>query len=239
MRDVPVGFAISTPVTWFSGDQISFYARVEGERARLEDSGSLLCDLEGQGVDFSSENRQQILRRLLREHDISFSQEENLFSTAWVPKAEIVHYTLSFLTFLTRIQDMLFLNREIVKNTFREDLAKALVMQFQEENIDHDKALFQNLPHHIVDITVTTQRGKIGAVFPATSDVAVLRAVVFSMELQKQKQSKIVPFLIYENSDQNTITKQSREIATNSYLTLGVWSGGKEGIVDKIGRYLA
>ena len=42
VRTVPVGYAVSTPVTWFSGDTISFYVRAEGERARLEDSGSLL-----------------------------------------------------------------------------------------------------------------------------------------------------------------------------------------------------
>ena len=70
VRQVPAGYAISTPITWFSGDTLSFYARVEGGRARLEDSGSLVFDLQGQGVDFSSENRMEILSSLFSDHGV-------------------------------------------------------------------------------------------------------------------------------------------------------------------------
>ena len=121
VREVPVGYAISTPVTWFSGDTLSFFARVEGARARLEDSGSLLFDLEGQGVDFSSENRMEILSSLMDEHGVTLSEEDGLFCTEWVAKGDIAKLVLPFIAFLTRVQDLLFLNREVVRSTFRED----------------------------------------------------------------------------------------------------------------------
>ncbi len=238
VRKVPVGFAISTPVTWFSGDNLSFYARVEGGRARLEDSGSLLFDLEGQGVDLSSENRMEILSSLLSEHGVVLSEEDGLFHTEWVSKDGLAKLALPFLTFLTRVQDLLFLNREIVKSTFREDLISALEDTFNEERVATSEALIPSLPHYTVDIVVRAQNGKIAAVFPATNDVSVLRAVLFSMEVQKNDICDIVPFLIYENLDKSAITQQSREIALNSDLTPAVWSGGKAEVMKKVERYV-
>ncbi|MEP3631171.1 MAG: DUF1828 domain-containing protein [Hyphomicrobiales bacterium] len=238
VRQVPMGYAISTPVTWFSGDTLSFYARVEGERARLEDSGSLLFDLEGQGVDFSSENRMELLSGLLNEHGVMLSEDDGLFCTEWVPKTQIAQLALPFLTFLTRVQDLLFLNRDIVKSTFREDLISALEDTFTEQCVSFSEALIPSLPHYTVDIVVRAPSGKVAAIFPATNDVSVLRAVLFSMEVQKHDVTDVVPFLIYENLDKSAITQQSREIAFNSDLTPAVWSGGKDEVMQKVQRYV-
>lgn len=238
VRKVPVGYAISTPVTWFSGDTISFYARIEGERARLEDSGSLLFDLEGQGVDFSSENRMEILSGLLGDHGVVLEEEDRVFCTEWIPKGQIAALALPFLTFLARVQDLLFLNREIVKSTFKEDLIGALEVTFSEASVSVSEALIPSLPHYTVDIVVRAASGKMAAIFPATNDVSVLRAVLFSMELQKHDVSSIIPFLIYENLDKGAITQQSREIAFNSDLTPAVWSGGREEVMQKVQRYV-
>ena len=238
VREVPMGYAISTPVTWFSGDTLSFYARVEGERARLEDSGSLLFDLEGQGVDFSSENRMEILSGLMNEHGVVLSEEDGLFCTEWVEKGNIAKLALPFLTFLARVQDLLFLNREVVKSTFREDLISALEDTFSENNVSVSEALIPSLPHYTVDVVVRAKSGKIAAIFPATNDVTVLRAVLFSMEVQKHDLSEIVPFLVYENLDKGAITHQSREIAFNSDLTPAVWSGGRDEVMHKVQRYV-
>lgn len=238
VRKVPVGYAISTPVTWFSGDTINFYARIEGKRARLEDSGSLLFDLGGQGVDFSSENRIEILSGLLGDHGVVLEEDDGVFCTEWVPKDQIAALALPFLTFLARVQDLLFLNREIVKSTFKEDLIGALEDTFSEASVSVSEALIPALPHYTVDIVVRSSGGKTAAIFPATNDVTVLRAVLFSMELQKHDVSNIIPFLIYENLDKGAITQQSREIAFNSDLTPAVWSGGREEVMQKVQRYV-
>lgn len=238
VKKVPVGFAVSTPVTWFSGDKISFYARVEGERARLEDSGTLLFDLEGQGVDFSSENRMDILSGILGEHGVVLSDEDGVFCTEWVPTSAIASLALPFLTFLTRVQDLLFLNREVVRSTFREDLIGALEDTFSETAVSVSEALIPALPHYSVDIVVRSSSGKIAAIFPATNDVNVLRAVLFSMEIQKHDVENVIPFLIYESLDKGAITQQSREIAFNSDLTPAAWSGGRDEVMQKVQRYV-
>ena len=137
------------------------------------------------------------------------------------------------------MQDLLFLNREVVKNTFKEDLISALEETFHEDRVSFSGALIPSLPHYTVDIVVRSESGKIAAVFPATNDVNVLRAVLFSMEVQKHDETDIVPFLIYENLDKNSITQQSREIAFNSDLQHAVWSGGREEVMKKVIRYVS
>ncbi|MEL6573578.1 MAG: DUF1828 domain-containing protein [Pseudomonadota bacterium] len=238
VKKVPVGFAVYTPVTWFSGDKISFYARVEGDRARLEDSGTLMFDFEGHGVDFSSENRMEILSGILDEHGVMLSEVDEVFYTEWVPSGAIASLALPFLTILTRVQDLLFLNREVVKSTFREDLIGALEDTFSENLVLVSEALIPSLPHNSVDFVVRSPSGKTVAIFPATNDVNVLRAVLFSMEIQKHDVENVIPFLIYESVDKAAITQQSREIAFNSDLTPAAWSGGKDEIMQKFQRYV-
>ena len=233
-----MGFSISTPVTWFSGDKISFYARVEGGRARFEDSGALLFDLEGQGVDFSSDTRSETMAALLAEHHVVLSEEEGVFCTAWLAREDLASRVLPFLTFLTRIQDLLFLNRDVVKSTFKEDLIQALEDKFSEENVSLSEPLIPSLPHYTVDIVVRAASGRVAAIFPAVNDVSVLRAVLFSLEAQKHHVENVVPFLIYESVDRGVITQQSREIALNSDLTPAVWSGGRDEVISKVQRYV-
>ena len=117
-------------------------------------------------------------------------------------------------------------------------MINALEDTFADQRVSFSEALIPSLPHYAVDIVVRAQSGKVAAIFPATNDVSVLRAVLFSMEVQKHEVSDVVPFLIYENLDKVPITRQSREIAFNSDLTPAVWSGGKDEVMQKVQRYV-
>ena len=125
-----------------------------------------------------------------------------------------------------------------MKSTFREDLISALEDKFSEDSVSISEALIPSLPHYTVDVVVRSPSGKTAAIFPATNDVNVLRAVLFSMEVQKHDIDNVIPFLIYENLDKGAITQQSREIAFNSDLTPAVWSGGREEVMQKVQRYV-
>ena len=83
------------------------------------------------------------------------------------------------LPFLTRVHALLFLNREIVKSTFKEDLIGTLEDIFSEASVSVSEALIPSLLHYTVDIAVRFGSGKIAAIFPTTNDVTVLRAVLF------------------------------------------------------------
>lgn len=239
VRKVPVGFAVSTPINWFSGDSLSFFARVEGAKARLEDSGALLFDLEGQGLDLSSESRRELLASLLQEHGVEFSEEEGTFSTPWMPTDEVAKLVPQFLAFLTRVQDLLFLSRDRVSSTFKEDLVAGLRERYGEAaEIEMGAAPIPDLPQYIVDIVVKHQSGKVAAIFPAISDVNVLRAALFSKELIINNVHHVVPFLIYEQVETPRVSSQSRAIAMNADLNHAVWSAGRGEVVDKVYRHV-
>tara|TARA_R110002110_G_scaffold3305_4_gene16858 strand:- start:2824 stop:3537 length:714 start_codon:yes stop_codon:yes gene_type:complete len=236
---VPVGYAVATPVAWFSGDQITFYVRIEGDMARLEDSGTLLLELESQGLDLTSESRREALSDIMGAHCVTLDEEDCLFLSEWVPVDNVASLVPEFLAFLTRSQDLTLLSRDRVRSTFREDLAEALQEGFGDSaTITFSEPLIADLPQYRVDIVVRHKNGKIAAVFPATSDATVLRAVLFSVEMERHNITGIVPFLVYESMKQGAVTNQSREIATNADLEFGVWSGGSDAVVGKVQRYL-
>ena len=117
VREVPVGYAIKSPFDWFLGEPMTFYARIENGRARYEDSGILIADLEGMGVDFESPQRRQILESLLGEYSVSFNEQEMMFVTEWVAESKLASLTPAYLAFLSRVQDILFLNKERIAST--------------------------------------------------------------------------------------------------------------------------
>lgn len=238
-RPVPIGYAISTPVSWFNGDNISFYARFDKDKARLEDSGDLLFDLEGQGFDAHSQSRRNLLSDLLDAHHVTFHEDDAIFSTDWVPKADVVKLVPHFLAFLTRIQDLLFLSRDRVKSTFKEDITSALKQRFgNNAQIDRDEAPVPELSQYIADIVIRHQNGNIGAVFPATSDIAVLQAVLLSKELELHHIENVTPFIVYEKPDTTRVSARNRAIAMNSELKLVSWQGTQLDALSKIERQL-
>lgn len=180
----------------------------------------------------------EILSRLLDEHGVFLSEETGLFYTKWVNKSEIAQLSLPFLFLLTRVRDLLFLNREIIRSTFREDVINALGDTFGAGRASVSGALIPSLPHYVVDVVVRATSGRNVAIFPATNHVTVLRAVLFSMEVQKRDILNIAPFLIYESLDKASIMQQSREITINSDLTHAVWSGGRDEVVHRVQRYV-
>lgn len=103
-------------------------------------------------------------------------EKERIFCTEWVHKGKAAALALPF---LTRVHALLFLNREIVKSTFKEDLIGTLEDIFSEASVSVSEALIPSLPHYTVDIAVRSGSGKIAAIFPTTNDVTVLGAVLF------------------------------------------------------------
>lgn len=238
VREVPVGFAIKSPFDWFLGEPLTFFARTEGGRIRYEDSGTLIADLEGMGVDFSSDSRRALLNNLLVEHDVIFDEEGSMFVTEWVSPARLPGLTAKYLSFLSRVQDLLFLNRDRVANTFKEDLTDALRVRFKNTaEIILGEAPVESLPQAIVDIVVRTKLGRTIAIFPATAEVHALEAMLFAKEIEANDISGVIPFLVFENFDASRISQRTRARAINSSLEIAAWNGGHSEVVEKIARY--
>jgi hypothetical protein len=239
VRKVPVGYAVTAPVNWFSGDPLAFFVREEAGLARLEDSGLLVADLQGLGLDLNSENRRALLASLLSEHGVLFIDDESQFATDWMPLDRVPHALPDFLSFLLRVQDLLFLNRERVHSTFREDLASAIEHRFRDEaEIILGEAPISAMPQYLVDILVAHRNGHHAAIFAGISDVAVLQAVLFQKELQIRDIENYSAFLVFEDMSSAKISQRNRSIAINSDLEIADWGGGRSEVVEKVYRHV-
>ncbi|RJF83973.1 DUF1828 domain-containing protein [Azospirillum cavernae] len=239
VRPVPMGFAIKSPFSWFTGDALTFYGRVKGGLIRFEDDGLTISELEGAGVDLSTDARLEIMGTLLREHSITYDETDVLFHSDWVPEADAGSQVAQFLSFLTRVQDLLFTTRERVVGTFRDDLLAAITERLGgEATISTDEAPVPRLSDYVVDIIVKHKSGKTAAIFPALSEQRALEAILFSKEIELKKVSNIIPFLIYEDASVKCVSKRTKSRAMNSDLEMAAWDGGQVDVVEKVAKYL-
>jgi len=235
VRKVPVGYAIKSPVDWFLGEPMTFFVREEMGKARLEDSGILYADLQAMGVDFSSNSRRLALDSLLSEHSVHFYEEEYLFASKWKTLSTVASEIPNYMAFLTRAQDLLFLNRERVASTFREDLIAAVENRFETVGtVEIGEAPIPSLPRYTVDIVVKTRNGKTLAIFPATSELNSVEAILFSKELELERIDNVIPFLVFEDFDSSKISQRTRARALNSNLSTAAWNGGEREVMDKL-----
>lgn len=239
VRSVPIGFAIASPFDWFAGDKMIFYARTRGALVRFEDSGSTLFELEGAGVDLSSATRLDMLRELCREHGVTYDEEESSFFTQYVRAEEVGLSAIRFMSFLHRVQDLLFTVRTRISNTFRDDLIAAI-----EERFGGDAVVLTNeppvpsLPYYIADVIVKNASGKVAAIFPATTEEKALIATLFAKEIELKHIENVVSFLIFEQMSTAKISRDTQARAMNSELQLATWEGGKIQVLDKIDRHV-
>lgn len=240
IRDVNIGFAIASPFNWFTGDKLIFYARKRGAQLRFEDSGATLFELEGAGVDFSSATRIEQLKELCEEHRVTLDEEEGVMFSEWVNADRSGLEAVNFLSFMVRIQDMLLTVRSRVASTFRDDLVTAIQDRFADEaSIEFGQAPIPTLSDYVVDIVVKHRSGKTAAIFPATSEVRALEAVLFAKELELQKTRNIVPFLIFERAEgEKRIRSSTRSKALNSELRLASWDGGRDEVIRKLANHI-
>lgn len=240
VREVPLGFAVSAPFNWLSGDKILFYARRNGSSVRIEDSGSTIFDLETAGVALNSTNRAEIIENLQNEYGILFDDHEVVFHTGWLDQSLVGAASIRLLAFLHRLQDLLFLSQNRVASTFKEDLAKAIEERFRGiASITFDDAPSQKLSYYTADICIRDKDGKTTAVFAGTSDYKVLDAVLYSKELELHHIDNVIPFLIYENATPAKISRDAQKKALNSELKLAAWEGGQVEVINKIAKHVA
>jgi hypothetical protein len=234
-----MGFAICSPFDWFTGDKMMFYARTRGAQIRFEDSGATLFELEGAGVDLTSNTRLQSLKDLCHECGVTFNEEESQFYTEWLPAQAVGIAAIKFMAFMNRVQDLLFTTRSRVAGTFKEDLLAAVEERFSgEATVESNASPVPALGYYVVDIVIRHKNGRTAAIFPATSEEKALGAVLFAKELELKNIDNVVPFLIFEQTGGGKVSKGTQAKALNSELQLATWDGGSVDVLDKIAKHV-
>ncbi|MFC5358041.1 DUF1828 domain-containing protein [Azospirillum himalayense] len=237
---VPMGFAIKAPFPWFTGDALTFYGRVDGDLVRFEDDGLTISELEGAGVDLSNDTRLEILYSLTSEHSIIYDDVDIIFCTEWVRACDAGYTAASFLSFMNRVQDLLFTAKPRITGTFRDDLVAEIKRRLGGDAVVlTDEAPVQSMSEYIADIVVKHKNGRVAAIFPGISEQKALEAILFSKELELNKVGNVIPFLIYENSNSSRVTRRTQTRALNSDLELAAWDGGHQEAVEKVAKFVA
>lgn len=235
-----MGYAISSPFKWITGDALTMYVRHDRSKFRVEDDGTTYSELEAAGVDFASSTRLSILADLLKEHGTHFDQTEMIFYSDWVSEVQVGKSVSNFLSFMNRLQDLLFLNSERVKNTFKDDLFAALKAKLVGvAEVTKDDVPVPSLSDYSADIVIRHKEGRKAAVFAVSSERKALEAILFSKELELAEIKDVVPFLVYEETNMTRVNKRTQSRAYNSDLELAAWDGGQSGVVEKVIRHVS
>jgi hypothetical protein len=240
VRKLPMGYAIRAPFSWFTGDDLTFYARVNEGRVRFEDDAASYAQLVGAGVDFSTDTRRGILASLMDEHGVQFDEVAMRFQTDWVSGDRAGAVSAQFLAFMHRLQDLVFTTTDRVANTFREDLFVALTNRLGERaTVEIEQAVAEGFSDYVADIVVSHVSGNRIAIFTGTSEARALEAILASKELQENHVDNVIPFLIYQETNTTRVTRRTQSRALNSDLKLATWEGGLNDVLLKVERNAA
>lgn len=129
VREVPKGYAISTPLESFPGEDLAFYAIKSGDDGgyRIFEDGTLVPHLEAAGATLDNDTRHDALTKILQDHHSCLDEYRGeLFRT--VRSGETLEEAcLDFMSLLVRTKDLLLMVQEKAESTFREDV-RALII---------------------------------------------------------------------------------------------------------------
>jgi DNA-binding transcriptional regulator YhcF (GntR family) len=236
VREVPKGYAITSPFTWLDDEPLVFYANKKDNQIRFEDSGASLMYLEDIAGDLTSEARMETIRDLASQHGVNYNDDAITFSSQWFDQENAGKGVINFLSFMNRLQDLQFLSREKAENLFREDLIEAINGHFKAGyNVSERHEISPNGAGYISDVFVSSVNGNSAAVYAATAEVKVLEALLAAELVRREGLSHITPFLVFEDFIGSSVSQKNRKRSMNNeVLKLADWSGGKDEIIGKI-----
>lgn len=236
VREVPIGFSITSPFMWLEDEPLVFIGRKEGKKIRFEDSGATLMLLEDVAGDLSTDARLDAIRMLASEHHVTYDEEGHKFYTQWQDIDSSSSGIISFLSFMNRIQDMKLLSRERVENTFRDDLVRAITEHFSSGfSVKERQEVIPGKIGYISDVSVTNPANRTVAVYAATQEVKALEALLASEVVFRENIKTVMPLLVFEDYLSSSISKRTRTRSMNNeVMLLADWSGGKEQVIEKV-----
>lgn len=236
VREVPKGFAITSPFTWLGDDPLVFYANQKDNKIRFEDSGASLLYLEDVAGDLTTDTRMETVRELAKIHGVNYDEDAVTFSSQWFDKDQAGKGVIEFLSFMNSLQDLQFQNREKAENLFREDLLEAIKGHFKDGyTVSERHEINSDKGGYITDVFVRADNGRSAAVYAATAEVKVLEALLAAELIRREGIETVTPFLVFEDFISSSISQKNRKRSMNNeVLKLADWSGGKEEIIGKI-----
>lgn len=240
VRAVPSGLAVATPFADSSGDRITFYLSEENDGYRLEDDGDYLAELAARNVAFSEGIRRNLLDGLLKDGGAFWDQETLEIRTSPFAEADIKARILPFLSSLIRLRDLEFLNREVVKSTFREDFIRETKERLSGKvYIDDSGPIvsdFSEFPPDLILRPASEVSGVPASVYLVNSNDKLNEALLAWYEREKQGRDDFSIVGVIEDSDLSNISRKRFQRAQNRRLPMPIFRGDEDSAVAMVAR---
>ena len=236
MSKVPAGYAISTGQMGLDGDPIGFYVIGPNPNGayRVQDDGMYMCSIESAGGDLQNKTRLSTFTSLCLEYDIERDEETGELVTAYVPPSAIAARALRFMTFLIRVQDLVWMATERAINTFREE-ATAMLMQIigDRARVVSDYVVSDQLREVPADLAILADGRPPVALFFGVSDARLMEALLLqAWAQQRREQCSVMAILETEAA----VSTKMRQRANNHLTAVPNFRGEERAACSRIAR---
>lgn len=232
------GLAIGTPYQNFlSGDPIGLYAL--GPKAgvyRLVDNALTVAFLEAEGASMDANSRREALTQILEQHGAAYDEEGGEVFVDAVPEGHLAKAVLEFSALLLRLNDLIHLTVERVKNTFEEDVRNAVRAEMDKRQIRYveGEPVSDQISDIAPDMVFYPDRRDPVALFIATSDSKLWQAMLLRVIADSEKHVPLSVVAVLETD--SSLSQKVRIQADNRLDAVPRYRNGPNDTVQRIAR---
>lgn len=234
------GLAIGTPYQNFvSGDPIGIYAL--GPKAgvyRLVDNALTVAFLESEGATMSASSRRDALSHILEQHGASYDEEMGEIYKDGVSESELPKAILEFAALLLRLNDLILLTVERVKNAFEDDVRAAIREEMDKRHIRYVEG--KPVSDDLTDVTpdmvfYPTNRDPV-ALFIATNDAKLWQAMLLRVIADSERHLPLSVVAVLET--ETSVSQKVRLQADNRLDATPRYRSGPSDTIQRITRVI-
>ncbi|MES0134762.1 DUF1828 domain-containing protein [Mesorhizobium sp. M0016] len=229
------GVAICTPYKNFiSGDLIGIYAL--GPKSglyRLVDNALTIAFLEAEGATMDAASRREALSQILVQHGAAYDEEMGEIFIDGITEADLPKAVLEFSALLLRLNDLILLTVERVKNAFEDDVRAAIRDEMDKRHVRYVEG--QPVSPDLTDVTpdmvfYPEDRDPV-ALFIATNDSKLWQAMLLRVIADSERHLPLSVVAVLE-----TETSVSQKVRLQADNRLDAAPRYKSGPIDTIQR---
>jgi len=228
------GMAVSTPYYNSFGDKIGMYVlEQDNGQYRIIDNALTVAFLENQGVNLDNTSKNEAFNLLLKQYDVTYDEElgelfkDNLHEKV-LPKS-----ILDFSALLLRMDDLLFLTKERVENTFKEEVKNAILKELSGKvRIVENQPVYDTLAEVVPDMVFYPIDRVPVALFLANNESKLWQAIHLRMIANYEFNLDISVVAMLEND--RTGNQNIRRKADNRLDAIPRYEGGKKDAIHRV-----
>lgn len=232
------GLAISTPYQNFvSGDPIGIYAL--GPKAgayRLVDNALTIALLETEGATMDAASRRDALAQILEQHGAGYDEEMGEIFKDGVSEADLPKAILEFSALLLRLNDLILLTVDRVRNAFEDDVRAAVRAEMDKRHIRYAEGqpVSEDLSGFTPDMVFYPHNRDPVALFIATNDAKLWQAMLLRIVADSEKHVPLSVIAVLETD--TSVTQKVRLQADNRLDAVPRFRSSPSDTIQRIAR---